>query len=129
MESSKNRLWFTPLKKFSRWFIPLKKFSRLRVNLAQNFNLDEMLQENGMMSPNMKLTIGGNNAVMVSPEGKMRNGTAQNFSNKQPNRPQTMEQKKAANIIPAKVPAVSVQSVDVMAANNSTVMEPKPEIG
>ncbi|XP_060596521.1 bromodomain-containing protein 3-like [Ruditapes philippinarum] len=88
----------------------------------------KMLKENGMMSPNMKLTIGGNNTVMVSPEGKMRNGSAQSFSNKQPNRPQTSEQKKAANIIPAKVPTVSVQSVDVTAATNSTLMEPKPEI-
>ncbi|XP_045188552.1 bromodomain-containing protein 3-like isoform X3 [Mercenaria mercenaria] len=86
------------------------------------------VKENGMMSPSMKLTIGGNNTVMVSPDGKMRNGTTQNFPNKQPSRPQTVEQKKAANIVPAKVPTVSVQSVSVTAAANSTMSQPKAEI-
>lgn len=83
-----------------------------------------------MRSPNMKLTIGGNNTVMVSPDGvKISNGTPQNMSGKPiPGKP-LADEKKGANIIQAKVPAVSVKSTNSPVSAASTLEEPKPEIG
>lgn len=61
----------------------------------------------------MKFTIGGNNSVMVSPgatgPGKM-NGSGQNLSGKAPPGRRNSVEQKPVEVVPAKVPAVSVQS-------------------